>query len=210
MNANVSLPLEARARAEVDDGELVVSVCRTLDDIMQALAVRAVVYMGEQACPYAEEYDGNDFAGATHLILRRDGEPIGTLRIRWFADFAKTERVAVRREHRRGRATLMLILAAKRLAERKNYRLLLGYGQLRLVPFWQQYFNAKILPGRERFVISDHDYVEMLVEAQPPANAITLETDPMVILRPEGAWDEPGPLDRSASRPATNIGAQSR
>ena len=210
MNATVRMPLDARAPAEVDEGRLEVSVCRTLDDIQKALAVRALVYLGEQDCPYDEEYDGNDYAGATHLLLRRNGEPIGALRIRWFADFAKTERVCVRREFRRGRATLMLIQAAKRLAERKNYRKLLGYGQVRLIPFWNQYFNAQILPGRERFAVSDHDYVEMLVHAQPPADAITLKTDPMVILRPEGAWDEPGPLDRSAARPATNPGAHAR
>ncbi len=207
MTAPLRMPMDARPAAEVDDARLEVSVCRTLDEIQQALAVRALVYLGEQACPYEEEYDGNDFAGATHLILRRNGEPIGTLRIRWFADFAKTERVAVRREYRGGRATLMLIQAAKRLAEKKNYRKLLGYGQVRLIPFWNQYFDARILEGRERFVVSDHDYVEMVVEAQPPADAITLASDPMVILRPEGAWDQPGPLDRSVARPATNPGA---
>lgn len=208
MDAALNLPLQARDPAAVDEAELEVSVCRTLDDILQAISVRTLVYMGEQACPYDEEYDGNDFAGATHLILRRNGEPIGTLRIRWFADFAKTERVAVRREYRRGRATLMLIMAAKALAERKNYKTLLGYGQVRLIPFWNQYFNARILEGRERFVVSDHDYVEMVVEARPPADAITLNTDPMIVLRPEGAWDEPGPLDRSRARPPTNPGGQ--
>ena len=70
--------------------------------------------------------------------------------------------------------------------------------------------TLETIEALEQFVVSDHDYVEMLVEAQPPHDAITLETDPMIILRPEGAWDEPGPLDRSASRPATNIGAMSR
>jgi len=210
MNANVRMPLDARPPAEVDEGLLEVVVCHTLNEIMQAVAVRAVVYMGDQACPYDEEYDGNDFAGATHLLLRRNGEPIGTLRIRWFADFAKTERVAVRREHRKGRATLMLILAAKRLAERKGYRKLLGYGQVRLIPFWQRYFNAEVRPRRDGFVVSDHDYVEMIVEATPPADAITLDSDPMMVLRPEGAWDEPGVLDRSSARLATNLGELSR
>lgn len=207
MNANVRMPLDARPETEVDDAHLEVVVCRTLQDILQAMAVRTLVYMGEQACPYDEEYDGNDFSGTTHLLLRRNGEPIGTLRIRWFADFAKTERVAVRKEYRRGRATLLLILAAKRLAEKKNYRKLLGYGQVRLIPFWEQYFNASIRPQRDGFVFSDHDYVEMIVEANPPPDAITLDTDPMVLLRPEGAWDEPGVLDRSAARPAANFGA---
>ncbi len=207
MNANVRLPLEARAATEIDRAELVVTVCRTLDDVMQAMAVRAVVYMGEQACPYPEEYDGNDFAGATHMVLRRDGEPIGTLRIRWFADFAKVERVAVRREYRRGRATLMLILAAKRLAEKKNYRKILGYGQVRLIPFWEQYFNARIREDRDGFVVSDHDYVEMIVEGVPPPDALTLDSPALELLRPEGAWDQTGVLDRSTARPAANFGA---
>lgn len=208
MNANVRMPMEARPRAEVDEGLLEVAVCRTLDDLMQAMTVRSLVYLGEQACPYGEEYDGNDFAGATHLLLRRDGEPIGTLRVRWFADFAKVERVAVRREHRRGRATLMLIQAAKRLAEKKNYTKILGYGQVRLIPFWQQYFNARIREGRRSFAVSDHDYVEMVVEGVPPPDALTLDSDPLVLLRPEGAWDEPGVLDRSAARPPTNPGGR--
>ena len=210
MNANVRMPMDARPAAEVDEGVLEVVVCRTLNDVVQAIAVRAVVYMGDQACPFDEEFDGNDFAGATHLLLKRNGEPIGTLRIRWFADFAKTERVVVRREFRKGRATLMLILAAKKLAERKGYRKLLGYGQVRLIPFWQQYFNACVRPRRDGFVVSDHDYVEMIVEATPPADAITLDSDPMMILRPEGAWDEPGVLDRSTARPASNLGEMVR
>lgn len=207
MNANVRLPLEARP-ADPDDGLLEVAVCRSLPDILQAMAVRTLVYLGEQACPYDEEYDGNDFAGTTHLILRRNGEPIGTLRVRWFAEFAKVERVAVRAEHRGGRGTLMLILAAKRLAEKKNYRQILGYGQVRLIPFWEQYFNARIRPGREGFAFSDHDYVEMVVEGAPPADALTLDSDPLVLLRPEGAWDEAGILDRSAARAATNLGGR--
>lgn len=208
MNANVRMPMEARPRAEVDEGLLEVEVCRTLDDLMQAMAVRTLVYLGEQACPYGEEYDGNDFAGATHLLLRRNGEPIGTLRIRWFADFAKVERVAVRREHRRGRATLMLIQAAKKLAEKKNYTKILGYGQVRLIPFWNQYFDARVREGRRTFAVSDHDYVEMLVEGVPPPDALTLDSDPLVLLRPEGAWDAAGVLDRSAARPSTNPGAR--
>lgn len=209
MNAAFRMPLDTRP-PEPDEGQLEVVVCRTLHDIMQAMAVRTLVYLGEQACPYDEEYDGNDFAGTTHLVLRRNGEPIGTLRIRWFADFAKVERVAVRTEHRGGRGTLTLILAAKRLAEKKNYRQILGYGQVRLIRFWEQYFNARIRPGRDGFVFSDHDYVEMVVEGAPPSDALTLDSDPLVLLRPEGAWDEAGVLDRSTTRPASNLGAEAR
>jgi hypothetical protein len=53
-------------------------------------------------------------------------------------------------------------------------------------------------------VFSDHDYVEIVAETTPPPNALTIDTDPMILLRPEGEWDTPGVLDWSADRPATN------
>ena len=45
MNANVRMPMDARAVSDVDDAELEVVVCRTLPDIMQAMAVRASIGM---------------------------------------------------------------------------------------------------------------------------------------------------------------------
>ena len=67
---------------------------RSLDELQMAAAIRAAVFMSEQACPYEEEYDGNDLCG-THFLLFDGGEPVGTLRVRWFADFAKLERIAL-------------------------------------------------------------------------------------------------------------------
>ena len=179
-------------------------VARTLEDLMQVMMIRSLVYIGEQQCPYAEEYDGNDFCGATHLILRRNKEPIGTLRIRWFADFAKLERVAVRPEYRGTRATLELVREAFRIAEKKGYRKILGHAQARLLPFWGRHFKGFPRQSRETFVFSDHDYVEIVAETTPPADALTIDSDPMELLRPEGLWDRPGVLDWSVSRPATN------
>jgi hypothetical protein len=64
--------------------------------------------------------------------------------------------------------------------------------------------KVKVREGRKRFTFSDHEYVETIRELTPPADAVTIDSDPMVILRPEGAWDRPGVLDHSAGRPATN------
>jgi predicted GNAT family N-acyltransferase len=199
--ANLAATASRRAVRQANNVEIVVA--RTLDDLMQVMAVRTVVYLAEQHCPYDEEYDGNDFAGATHLLLRRDGEPVGTLRLRWFADFAKIERVAVRPDHRGRQDTLALVDAAFRLAERKGYRHIIGHAQSRLLPFWKRRFNAVPREDRARFAFSDYDYVEIIAEVNPPDNAMSLETDPMVLLRPEGDWDRPGVLDRSATRAAT-------
>ena len=67
---------------------------------MRVAAIRNSVYIGEQECPYEEEYDGNDLS-ATHLLAYIGDEPVGCLRLRFFADFAKFERIAIRKEFRK-------------------------------------------------------------------------------------------------------------
>ncbi|MFI4976765.1 MAG: GNAT family N-acetyltransferase [Caulobacterales bacterium] len=181
-----------------------VDVARTLDDLVQVAAIRAVVYMGEQVCPFAEEFDGNDFSGATHLIARSAGEPVGVMRLRWFAEFVKIERFAVLKEHRGGEVARALFTAGYDLAARKGYRRVLGYVQVRLWPFMQRVGGLTRRPGRARFVVSDHEYMEVERALTPPADAVSIDADPLVVLRPEGAWRHPGVLDRSAGRPATN------
>ena len=201
MNAPFPRPVGARATRPVVN-DLQVCVARTLNDLMQVVAVRTLVYMGEQACPYDEEFDGNDFAGATHLILRKADEPVGVVRLRWFADFAKLERLSIRKEHRGGPGLMMLSRAAFDLAQRKGYRRLMGHAQLRVVPFWKRYFQGRVRDGRETFSFSDYDYVELEFDLAPADDAITIDTEPMVLLRPEGEWDRPGVIDRSVARTA--------
>ena len=184
-----------------------VGVVRTLNDLMQVQTVRSLVYMGDQACPYDEEFDGNDLAGATHLLLRYGREPVGVVRMRWFGGFAKMERLAIRKEHRGGPGLLTLSRAAFDLAARKGYRRLMGHAQVRGEAFWKRYFKGRPRAGRARFSFSDYDYVEMEFDLVPPANAIGLETDPYVLLRPEGDWDRPGILESSAGmHPAATQG----
>ena len=184
------------------EAELRVSVARTLDDLMRVTVVRSLVYMSEQACPFDEEFDGNDFAGATHLMLTRGSEPVGVVRLRWFAGFAKLERLAIRAEYRGGGGLMLLSRAAFDHARRKGYRVLMGHAQQRLVPFWKRFFGGRVRAGRAAFSFSDYDYVEMEFDLDPPADAISIDSDPLVLLRPEGEWDRPGVLDRSLARSA--------
>jgi len=202
MNARVVLrePIEPIVIGD----EIDVTVARTLDDLLQMAAIRAVVYMGEQQCPFAEEFDGNDFNGATHLIAREHGEPLGVMRVRWFADFAKIERFAVLSGRRGGPAARALFKTAYEVAAQKGYRVVLGYIQARLAPFMKRVGGVTVRPGRPRFVFSDHEYVEVERRLTLPPNALTIDSDPMVILRPEGQWDRPGVLDHSTHRPPTN------
>ena len=51
-----------------------IKLASTSDELMQCYMLRAAVFMGEQHCPYWEEFDGNDYT-ASHLMLYVDGEP---------------------------------------------------------------------------------------------------------------------------------------
>jgi predicted GNAT family N-acyltransferase len=181
---------------------LCVDLARTLEDLLQVISVRALVYLGEDHCPYGEEFDGNDFLGAAHLIVRAGPEPVGVMRMRWFADFVKVERVAVRADRRGGRAAQLLIKAAIALSETKGYRRIIGHIKAPLLPFWKRAGGVIARPGRPRFRFSDFDYVEVERELNPPPDAIGLETSALVLLRPEGRWGTPGILDQSSERPA--------
>ena len=180
--------------------ELRVEMVRDLNDYMKVVAVRSSVFLAEQDCPYDEEFDNNDLS-ASHLIAYLRNEPVATLRIRWFASFAKIERVCVMKHVRGGALVKLMIETAVEMIGRKGYRHVLGYIQKRLVPFWKQLgFHPR--DGRDGFRFSDYEYVECFRELAARNDAISIDSDPYVVMRPEGQWDEASVLDRSADRPA--------
>jgi len=180
--------------------DLAVEIVRDLSDFMKVVAIRASVFLAEQDCPYEEEFDNNDLS-SLHLIAYLRGEPVATLRVRWFANFAKIERVCVMKHVRGGAVVKLMIETAVDVISRKGYTLAIGYIQKRLAPFWKQ---LGFLPreGRSDFRFSDYEYVECQRILPARADAITIDSDPYVVMRPEGEWDRENVLDRSAARPA--------
>ncbi|WP_225122901.1 GNAT family N-acetyltransferase [Bradyrhizobium sp. BRP22] len=177
-----------------------VRVVRSMDEMARVMAIRSAVYMGEQHCPFEEEFDGNDFS-ATHLICHLGREPVGCMRIRYFADFAKLERLAVRSESRSGGVAGRIVDAAIELCRKKGYNVLYAHAQKRLLGFWEQRGFERMAGSRE-FVFSDYDYVEVKLQTERHPQRITLGEDPYVLIRPEGQWDVPGILEMSAGRGA--------
>jgi len=172
------------------------------EHIQQVFAVRAAVFMSEQDCPYEEEFDGNDYC-ATHIIGFVEGRPGAVIRIRYFAGFAKLERLAVLKNYRGTALTRAVVEAALEICRRKGYERVYGHSQARLVGFWQK-FGFKPMERQSRLVFSDHAYVEICRELARHDDAITMQSDPYLIIRPEGAWDTPGILEQSSTRPVTS------
>jgi predicted GNAT family N-acyltransferase len=172
------------------------------DQVAKVFAIRAAVFMAEQTCPYDEEFDGNDYSG-THILGLVDGEPAAVLRMRYFADFVKLERLAVLPKFRRTLIAKFVVEHAINVAQRKGYRQMYGHAQARLVHFWER-FGFRPMSKNTRLVYSDHEYIEMVGPIVPHEDALSVFSDPYVLVRPEGLWDQPGALDRSAARAATN------
>jgi predicted GNAT family N-acyltransferase len=181
---------------------ITIRIARDPNDLMTVFAIRSAVYLAEQDCPMEEEFDGNDLVAA-HFLGFVGNEPVACLRVRFFGDFAKVERLAVRHQFRKSRVSFKLVQASVEYVKRKGFRKIYGQAQDRLVDFWA-HFGAKPLPGKRDITFSDFSYTEMLLEIEPSADAITLASDPYVIIRPEGEWDQPGVLDRSAEREVTS------
>lgn len=194
-------PLYDTYRSGASPDGLSVSVARSFDDLMRVVSIRSAVYMAEQECPYNEEYDGNDLSG-THLLGYVGDEPAGCIRIRYFAEFAKIERLAVLKQFRNTRLSIQLARASIELARMKGYRRLYTHVQRHMINFNAR-FGFKVLENRRKLVFSDFDYVEMVAQVEPHPDAITLGADPYKVIRPEGRWHVPGILEASATRGAS-------
>ncbi len=195
-------PLYDTYRKNAGTGAPTITVARTLDDLMRVVAIRGAVYLSEQRCPYDEEFDGNDQC-AVHLLGYIGDEPAGCIRIRCFANFAKIERLAVRKEHRGTGLAVLLARASMEFCRAKGYGLLYGHAAKHMIDFWKR-FGFEVVDQASEFPFSDFVYVAMTLDAEPTPQAVTDTSDPYVILRPEGRWHQRGILERSAKRLANS------
>jgi len=173
--------------------QLGVGVVHSISELMEVTAIRAATYMAEHGCPYDEEFDGNDFS-CTHLLGRVGASPAGCLRIRFFSSFAKIERLAVIKSARRTRLADELIKAAIQLCRKKGYRDIYGHSDEKIIPLWKKH-GFKPRSDKATFSFSGLKLVEGDLKLNRANDVIDLQTDPMIINRPEGQWHRPGALE---------------
>lgn len=181
--------------------DISVRVVRSLDDLHKVSVLRAVTYMAEQTCPYEEEFDGNDLC-ALHLLACEGSEPAGALRLRFFSDFCKIERVCVDPRRRGGAILAHLMAHAFEVAARKGYRRMLAHMQTRLEEMWSHVMDCRVVDRDRAFDFSGYSYLTLEIPLPAHPQAIRFDADPFVLLRPEGEWDAPGVLDPKPKRKA--------
>jgi predicted GNAT family N-acyltransferase len=178
-----------------------IKLASTSDELLQCYALRAAVFMGEQQCPYWEEFDGNDYS-ASHLMLYVDGEPAASMRVRWFASFAKLERAIILKRYRSMGLFIPFVEWAKGFAARKGYPKAYLHGQKRLWQIFERLGFHKV--NEAPFHFSDHEYGAFAADLEVGEAAPSVLTDPMVLNRPEDQLDHPGILEGSMERGASN------
>ncbi len=183
-----------------------IKLASTSDEMMQCFMLRSAVYIGEQQCPYWEEFDGNDYT-ASHLILYVDGEPASCMRLRWFHSFVKFERAVILKRYRSMGLFVPFIRWAKDFSRRKGFTKVYLHSQHRLWPIMEREGFRKV--DVQMFNFSDHEYGAYFCDLElDERQALTMESDPLVLNRPEDQLDMPGILEESVSRGATNPHAE--
>jgi len=74
-------------------------IVESLDELIQVFIVRGIVFMEEQGVGYAIEKDSHEHS-TLHILGEQAGEPIAAARIRFQGEYAKIERLAVRKQWR--------------------------------------------------------------------------------------------------------------
>ena len=198
----MTLQLPAQSNRSV----VTIKLASTSDELLQCYALRAAVFMGEQQCPYWEEFDGNDYS-ASHLMLYVDGEPAASMRVRWFSGFAKLERAIILKRYRSMGLFVPFVEWAKSFAAQKGYPKAYLHGQKRLWEIFERQGFRKI--NDQPFHFSDHEYGAFYCDLEVDESTMpTVSTDPMVLNRPEDRLDMPGFLEDSMQRGASNPHAE--
>ena len=121
-----------------------------------------------------QTFDGNDYQ-ATHVIVYAGDEPIGTLRIRWFKDFAKFERTAFRKAYRNAHPESVRGFFLFDHVARKGYDKVITHAQPKYARLWRIVSRVQEREGKKPVYFEGHEepYIELVKELTPPANAIS-------------------------------------
>lgn len=179
-----------------------VTVVHSLDDVLKCIAVRGAAYVEERGIPYQEDVDGNDFT-ATHLLGYVGDEPAGCIRLRYFADFIKIERLAVLPRCRGGLA-MNLVRAAIAFGQDKGYRRFYGQAAEPVLKLWK-HFGFKQRPGPGLAYLTDEVYYEIDLETDRVMQPLHVNSGAAVLVRPEGQWDRRGPLEALTENPWASL-----
>lgn len=172
----------------MNEKSIEIVVVQNQADFDEVMKIRRKVFVEEQKIPEEKEFDGNDFV-STHLLAKVDGVAVGTMRIRYFADFTKFERMAVLRPFRKSDITDKIMNKGFEFVARKGYRQVYGMCKKELLNRWKACGYEKI----EGAPVLQHNGMELIpIKRELPKNgrALNICSHPELLTAREDTWDE--------------------
>ncbi|AJY76695.1 GNAT family N-acetyltransferase [Paenibacillus beijingensis] len=121
----------------------------TAKQLEQCLAIRKEVFVEEQQVDIELEMDDYDASPASclHILLTRDGQPVGTGRLIPYRDSAaKLQRIALRKPYRGTGAGKELVKALEDAAKTSGYTDAVLDAQCQAEPFYRKLGYAPVSP----------------------------------------------------------------
>lgn len=166
-----------------------VVIATSAEHMRDITILRSICFVHEMDVPARFVFDGND-QQATHFVFYDGEEPIGALRIRWFADFAKYERTCFREKARNPFVIKRCIQATFDHVARKGYSKVMTQSEPRLTKLWTKLFGFEAHDDKPAYILGHAEpYITVTGTLAPRADAITMEADSALLLRVEGEWD---------------------
>ncbi|WP_244492373.1 hypothetical protein [Aureimonas sp. AU12] len=161
------------------------------EHIRDSMIMRSICFVQEHGIAPNFIFDGNDHQ-ATHVVFYDGDEPIGSLRIRWFAEFAKYERTCFREAYRHPSVLKRCIRMTFEHVARKGYAKVMTQAEPRLARLWTILFKGEFI-DTQPVQIPGHGepYLSVIGAIDRHPCAITPESDSALLLRIEGEWDRP-------------------
>lgn len=108
------------------------------DDLIKVFTVRAIVFIEEQGVPYNIEHDAHD-STAIHILGEENGEPFGAGRIRAVGEYAKLERIAIRKSYRGKGLSHKLTEFMIKVAKEQGFKKFKVHAQAYLADFYKKH-----------------------------------------------------------------------
>lgn len=161
-------------------------IVRDEQEFAQAMEVRRNVFVKEHQIPEYLEFDGNDFC-ATHILALVNGQPAGTMRIRYFKDFVKFERMCVLKPFRKTDISEQIMQKGKEFAAYKGYSKVYGICKKELLKRWEADGFLQI-PETTPVLQNGMVLLPIYAPLQVPSNALTMQTATEILNAREGEW----------------------
>ena len=157
-----------------------IGIVHTDADFEAMKKIRTAVFVNEAHIPENKEFDGND---------KVNGEPQGTMRIRFFSGFVKFERMAVMPEYRKTSMADQIMQYGFDYATAKGYETVYGVCKKELLHRWEKngYLRIEDAPTIEQ---NGMTLIPIMRKLPKNENSLSLQSKFELLNLPEGEWPQ--------------------